>query len=95
LSDSLLRPSDQYPGDYRKRPRGSILGPLQRRLLDPITEHIYATTSPYRERKIERDTFNSDDFIFVRQGGADTIVDLKKKGGSYLASMVIGIERSR
>jgi hypothetical protein len=37
---------------------------------------------PYREREAERDTFNSDDFIFGRQGGADTVVDLKKEGGS-------------
>jgi hypothetical protein len=62
---------------------------------DPITEHVYATTLPYRERKAERGYLYSDDFIFVRQGGADTIVDLKKEGGSYLASLVIGIERNR
>jgi hypothetical protein len=90
-----LRPSDQYPGDYRKRPRGSLQGPVQRRLLDPITEHIYATTSPYCERKAERDTFNSDGFIFARQGGVDTVVDLKQEGGFYLARLVIGIERNR
>jgi hypothetical protein len=46
-----------------------------------------------RERKANRDTFNADDFIFVRQGGAETIVALKEKGGSRLAGLVIGIER--
>ena len=61
---------------------------------DPITEHVYATTLPYRERKGERDTFNSDDFIFARQGGADTIVDLKTEGRSHLANLVIGIQRN-
>jgi hypothetical protein len=54
-----------------------------------------APRQPQRERKAERDTFNSDDFIFVGQGGADTIVNLKKEGGVYLASLVIGIERNR
>src|SRR6187200_537411 len=36
---------------------------------DPTTEHVYATTLPYRERKEKRHTFNADDFIFVRQDG--------------------------
>jgi len=50
---------------------------------------------PYRERKEERDTFNSDDFIFAMQRGADTMVDLKQESGSYLASLVISIQRNR
>jgi protocatechuate 3,4-dioxygenase beta subunit len=61
---------------------------------EPITEHVYATTLPYRERKDERDTFNADDFIFVKQGGPDTMVKLEEKAGSYLASLVIGIQRN-
>jgi hypothetical protein len=52
-----------------------------------------ATASPYRERKAQRDTFNDDDFIFVKQGGADTILNIEEQGGSYLASLVIGIGR--
>jgi len=28
----------------------------------------------YRERKAERDTFNANDFIFRKQGGAETLV---------------------
>ena len=62
---------------------------------DHITEHIYATTAPYRERKGERDTFNANDFIFAMQSGADTMVDLKQESGSYLASLIIGIQRNR
>jgi protocatechuate 3,4-dioxygenase beta subunit len=62
---------------------------------DPITERVYATTLPYRERKEERDTFNADDFIFVRQDGSDTIVNLTEEDSSYLASLVIGVERNR
>jgi protocatechuate 3,4-dioxygenase beta subunit len=61
---------------------------------DPVTEHVYATSSPYRERKAERDTFNSDDAIFARQGGADTVVSLNQEGGSFLAKFVIGIKRN-
>jgi protocatechuate 3,4-dioxygenase beta subunit len=93
-----------YPGWYPGRTphihfkafvddRNVITGQLY--FPDPITEHVYATIPPYRERKTERDTFNSDDFIFRRQGGADTVVNLKKEGGSYLASLVIGIAQSR
>jgi protocatechuate 3,4-dioxygenase beta subunit len=93
-----------YPGWYPGRTphihfkafvddRNVITGQLY--FPDPITEHVYATTQPYRERKAERDTFNSDDFIFGRQGGADTVVDLKKESGSYLAALVIGVERNR
>jgi protocatechuate 3,4-dioxygenase beta subunit len=62
---------------------------------DPITEHVYAMTSPYNERKEERDTLNANDFIFVRQGGPDTMVKLEQKESSYLASLVIGIQRNR
>jgi protocatechuate 3,4-dioxygenase beta subunit len=62
---------------------------------EPTTEQVYATSPPYRERKTERDTFNANDFIFAMQRGADTIVDLKKESGSYLASLVIGIHRNR
>jgi protocatechuate 3,4-dioxygenase beta subunit len=61
---------------------------------DPTTDHVYATISPYRERRQKRDTLNTDDFIFVRQGGRDTIVNLEEEKGSYLASLVIGIQRN-
>ena len=60
---------------------------------DPVSEHVYATHSPYRERKQERDTMNANDFIFVEQRGADTLADTEEAGGSYRASLVIGINR--
>jgi protocatechuate 3,4-dioxygenase beta subunit len=60
---------------------------------DPLTEHIYATLSPYRERKAERDTMNASDAIFRRQGGADTLCKVTEEGGSHIASLVIGIDR--
>jgi protocatechuate 3,4-dioxygenase beta subunit len=90
-----------YPGWYPGRTphihfkifvddRSAITGQLY--FPDAITEHVYATTSPYRERKAERDTYNSDDFIFVGRRGADTILRMQEQPGSYLASLVIGIE---
>ena len=96
-ADGEVRFTTIYPGWYPGRTphihfkvfpdnRGVITGQLY--FPDPITERVYATTSPYRKRKAE------DDFIFVRQGGADTIVTLKEEGGRYRASLVIGIERN-
>jgi len=103
-ADGDVRFNTIYPGWYPGRTphihfkafidnRNVITGQLY--FPDHITEQVYATTPPYRERKRERDTFNASDFIFVRQGGADTIVDLKQESGSYLASLVISIQRNR
>jgi protocatechuate 3,4-dioxygenase beta subunit len=103
-ADGEVRFNTIYPGWYPGRTphihfkafveeRNVITGQLY--FPDPITEHVYATTPPYRERKRERDTFNANDFIFAMQRGADTMVDLKHESGSYLASLVIGIHRNR
>jgi protocatechuate 3,4-dioxygenase beta subunit len=104
-ADGEVRFAAIYPGWYPGRTphihfkvfvdaRSVITGQLY--FPDPVAEHVYATTSPYRERKVERDTFNADDFIFVKQGGGDTtLVTLKQGGGSYLASLVIGIHQNR
>jgi protocatechuate 3,4-dioxygenase beta subunit len=102
-ADGKVRFNTIYPGWYPGRTphihfkvftdnRNVITGQLY--FPEPITEHVYATTLPYRERKEERDTFNADDFIFVKQGGPDTMVKLEEKAGSYLASLVIGIQRN-
>jgi protocatechuate 3,4-dioxygenase beta subunit len=103
-TDGEVRFNTIYPGWYPGRTphihfkafidnRNVITGQLY--FPDHITEQVYATTPPYRERKRERDTFNASDFIFVRQGGADTVVDLKTENGAYLGALVIGIERNR
>jgi protocatechuate 3,4-dioxygenase beta subunit len=62
---------------------------------DIISERIYATLLPYRERKEERDTMNANDFIFQKQGGADTLVEIEGEGGDYRATLTIGIDRTR
>jgi protocatechuate 3,4-dioxygenase beta subunit len=61
---------------------------------DAVSERVYATHSPYRERKQERDTVNANDFIFLEQRGADTLVDIEEAGGSYRAALEIGIDRA-
>jgi protocatechuate 3,4-dioxygenase beta subunit len=60
---------------------------------DSLTERIYATTSPYRARKGERDVFNANDSIFQRQGGPDTLATVTEQGGAYRAALVIGVDR--
>ena len=62
---------------------------------DTVSERIYTTLSPYRERRAERDRFNANDFIFQKQGGSKTLVAVEEDGGSYRASLVIGIDRTR
>jgi len=91
-----------YPGWYPSRTphihfkvfldeRNLITGQLY--FPDDVTERLYATTSPYRDRKAARDTYNANDFLFRKQGDADTIVTIKQEDGSYLASLVIGVNR--
>ncbi|MBE3109615.1 MAG: hypothetical protein IMZ46_03720 [Acidobacteria bacterium] len=58
---------------------------------DEATENVYATRHPYVTRKEERGTFNSTDYIFQRQGGAETLCDVREEGGQYHATLVIGI----
>jgi protocatechuate 3,4-dioxygenase beta subunit len=101
--DGEVRFTTIYPGWYPGRTphihfkvfvhdRSIITGQLY--FPDPVTDHVYATASPYRDRKAERDTLNADDFIFVKQRGRDTVLTVKENGGSYLATLVIGVERN-
>jgi len=62
---------------------------------DELSTRIYAALSPYRERRTERDmVVNAGDFIFAEQGGVDTLVKVTEEGGSYLAALVIGVDRA-
>ena len=38
---------------------------------------------------------NANDFIFQKQGGNQTLVAVEEGGGSYRASLIIGIEPTR
>lgn len=103
-ADGAVRFTTIYPGWYPGRTphihfkvilddKDLVTGQLY--FPDTVSEGIYATLSPYRERKAERDTFNANDFIFQRQGGAETLTVIEEEGGSYRASLVIGIDRTR
>jgi len=73
--------------DDKERVTGQLYFP------DAVSDRIYATDSPYRERAQQRDTVNADDFIFLEQRGADTVAEIEEAGGSYRASLLIGIDR--
>jgi protocatechuate 3,4-dioxygenase beta subunit len=64
---------------------------------DPISERIYADLPPYRAREGVRETFNANDFIFMKQGGADTVATVEEmsgKAGAFRAALVIGVDRA-
>ena len=62
---------------------------------DDLSARIYAGVAPYNDRKAKRDIVrNEEDFIFEDQGGAETLVSVTEEGGSYLASLVIGVDRA-
>ena len=100
-SDGAVRFDTIYPGWYPGRTPHIHFKVLDDKALvtgqlyfpDSVSEHVYATYSPYRERKQQRDTVNANDFIFLEQRGADTLADTEEAGGSYRASLVIGINR--
>ena len=99
-ADGAVRFNTIYPGWYPGRTphihfkvilddKDMVTGQLY--FPDVISERIYATLSPYRERKVERDTFNAHDFIFQKHG-SETLVPVEENGGSYRASLVIAID---
>jgi protocatechuate 3,4-dioxygenase beta subunit len=62
---------------------------------DDLSARIYAGRPPYNGRKTKRDIVaNEEDFIFQDQGGAETLVSVTEEAGSYLASLVIGVDRA-
>jgi protocatechuate 3,4-dioxygenase beta subunit len=62
---------------------------------DDLSARVYAARAPYSERKAKRDIArNEEDFIFQDQGGAETLVSVTEEGGSYLASLVVGVDRA-
>ena len=103
-ADGAARFNTIYPGWYPGRTphihfkvilddKDLVTGQLH--FPDTVSERIYATLLPYRERKAERDTFNANDFIFQKQGGSETLVAVEEDGASCRASLVIGIDRTR
>jgi len=62
---------------------------------DALSTRIYASIPPYNARKAKRDTDNSNDFVFLHQGRVETLLKIEEKDGRYLASLVIGVDRTR
>ncbi|HKB22990.1 MAG TPA: intradiol ring-cleavage dioxygenase [Methyloceanibacter sp.] len=61
---------------------------------DDLSARIYAGVAPYNERKTKRDIVaNEEDFIFLDQSGAETLVSVTEEGGTCRASLVIGVDR--
>ena len=97
--DGLVRFRTIYPGWYPGRTPHihfkvfldeSTLVTGQLYFPDPLTDRIYSSQRPYRERQGERDTRNATDFIFA-DGGADTLLDIREEGNSYQGSLVVGV----
>jgi protocatechuate 3,4-dioxygenase beta subunit len=102
--DGIVRFDTIYPGWYPGRTphihfkiilgdRDLVTGQLY--FPDSVSAQVYAAHSPYRERKQERGTVNTNDFIFLEQNGAGTLADTEEAHGSYRAHLVIGINRAR
>lgn len=99
----LVRFETIYPGWYPGRtphihfkvftdPASVATGQLY--FPDALSTRIYASIPPYNARKAKRDTDNNNDFVFLRQGGVETLLKIEEKDGRYLASLVIGVDRT-
>ena len=100
-ADGQARFATMYPGWYPGRTphihfkvlldtKSLVTGQLY--FPDDLNTRIYAGNAPYRERKAKRDLVaNEEDFIFKDQGGADTLISVEEEGGSYSASLIIGV----
>lgn len=60
---------------------------------DALSEFIYEKVSPYKDRKLVRDTANTTDFLVAEQGGRGSFCSIKEEADHYLASLVIGVAR--
>lgn len=102
-ADGEVRFETIYPGWYPGRtphihfkvftdPASVATGQLY--FPDALSTRIYASIPPYNARKAKRDTDNNNDFVFLRQGGVETLLKIEEKDGRYLASLVIGVDRT-
>src|SRR5204862_6439846 len=62
---------------------------------DALSQFIYANVQPYNTRKVERDTTNAADSVLKASGGDhSTFAAVKEDIDRYVASLVIGIDRT-
>jgi protocatechuate 3,4-dioxygenase beta subunit len=93
-----------YPGWYRGRTthihfkvfldeRSVLVGQIY--FPDALNEFIYRNVAPYTERAADRDTTNGADGVLAASGGGhDSFCSIKEETDHYLASLVVGVDRS-
>jgi len=93
-----------YPGWYQGRTThihvkiildSGTIATSQIFLPDALSEYLYLKARPYSERRATRDTVNASDHV-VKNGGEQraTFCSVKELADRYLATLVIGIDRS-
>jgi protocatechuate 3,4-dioxygenase beta subunit len=93
-----------YPGWYHGRTAhihfkifldGNFVLTGQIFLPDALSEFIYRTAAPYSARTEQRDTSNATDGVLRASGsGHASFCNIKEEADHYLASLVIGVDRS-
>jgi protocatechuate 3,4-dioxygenase beta subunit len=62
---------------------------------DALSEFIYQNITPYNQRASQRDTVNSGDSVLKESGGGHgSFCSVKEDEDAYVASLVIGVDRS-
>ena len=98
-ADGIVVFNTIYPGWYRGRtthihfkvfPDEGSVATGQMFFPDDLSEHIFATVTPYSERAGKRDTLNKDDGI-LRRAGASVHTAVREAVSAYEALMVIAV----
>jgi hypothetical protein len=62
---------------------------------DALSEYIYQNIAPYNQRGSQRDTVNSGDSVLQQSGGGHgSFCSIKEDEDAYVASLVIGVDRT-
>lgn len=61
---------------------------------DEVSDRIYRTVAAYQGRSGRRDTTNASDGLLRRSGDQGSFAQIKQDGDVYVASMVVGVDRS-
>jgi protocatechuate 3,4-dioxygenase beta subunit len=98
--NGLARFRSVYPGWYQGRTvhihvkvhvAGNVVHTGQLYFPDSTTDRVFRR-KPY-SRRPKRSTRNANDFVFA-QGGRRSMLSLRKVGGAYVGSIVMGVSRA-
>jgi protocatechuate 3,4-dioxygenase beta subunit len=93
-----------YPGWYRGRTvhihfkvfldqKSVLVGQMY--FPDALSEYIYRNVAPYSQRTKARDTVNIGDSVLRQSGGGhESFASIKEDKESYVASLVLGVNRN-